>query len=425
MATSIAKYSKSFFVKILVGIITLPFIFWGMGDVFRGGNQNVIATIDSKKVSTQEFMNYLNKLNLSNEQIKSLPNTNLVEEILSQYIGKKVMNYEIEKLGIVLSDESLRSIIKNDEVFKKKNKFSRTEYEKFLLTSGLTAPAFEKNIVQQESKRQFINFLSGGLSIPESLIEKEYNKENQTKLIKYIDLNKFYEDQKISDKKMREMYEKNKKVFIEYLKTIQIAKITPQISGGNEFNEAFFNKLDEIENKILDGQSFQEAVKENNLKSRLIEKVNKNKIEQDGIKINDLSDPLFVKIFNLKKTNEAKIIQEKNDYYIVEIKSSEEKTKTFDDPDVQKTLKKRIKFENKIENNSQFIQDISLGGFDEVKLENFSKKNNLEFKNYKISNLKQNEIFSENLIKRIFLLNDGDVDLITNKNFTKNFFNSR
>ena len=132
MATSIAKYSKSFFVKILVGIITLPFIFWGMGDVFRGGNQNVIATIDSKKVSTQEFMNYLNKLNLSNEQIKSLPNTNLVEEILSQYIGKKVMNYEIEKLGIVLSDESLRSIIKNDEVFKKKNKFSRTEYEKFL-----------------------------------------------------------------------------------------------------------------------------------------------------------------------------------------------------------------------------------------------------------------------------------------------------
>ena len=221
--------------------------------------------------------------------------------------------------------------------------------------------------------------------------------------------------------KMREMYEKNKKVFIEYLKTIQIAKITPQISGGNEFNEAFFNKLDEIENKILDGQSFQEAVKENNLKSRLIEKVNKNKIEKEEIKINDLSDPLFVKIFNLKKINEAKIIQEKNDYYIVEIKSSEEKTKTFDDPDVQKTLKKIIKFKNKIENNSQFIQDISLGGFDEVKLENFSKKNNLEFKNYKISNLKQNEIFSENLIKRIFLLNDGDVDLITNKNFTKNF----
>ena len=48
MLTSIGKYSKSFFVKLLVGIIILPFVFWGMGDVFRGGNQNVIASIDSK-----------------------------------------------------------------------------------------------------------------------------------------------------------------------------------------------------------------------------------------------------------------------------------------------------------------------------------------------------------------------------------------
>ena len=73
MATSIGKLSKSFFVKLLVGIIILPFVFWGMGDVFRGGNQNVIATIDSKKVSTQEFMKHLNRLNLNEEQIKNLP----------------------------------------------------------------------------------------------------------------------------------------------------------------------------------------------------------------------------------------------------------------------------------------------------------------------------------------------------------------
>ena len=45
MTTSIVKLSKSFFVKVLVGIIILPFVFWGMGDVFRGGNQNVIAKL--------------------------------------------------------------------------------------------------------------------------------------------------------------------------------------------------------------------------------------------------------------------------------------------------------------------------------------------------------------------------------------------
>ena len=68
MATSIGKLSKSFFIKLLVGIIILPFVFWGMGDVFRGGNQNVIATIDSKKISTQEFMNYFLKITSFQEQ---------------------------------------------------------------------------------------------------------------------------------------------------------------------------------------------------------------------------------------------------------------------------------------------------------------------------------------------------------------------
>ena len=115
MATSIGKLSKSFFIKLLVGIIILPFVFWGMGDVFRGGNQNVIATIDSKKISTQEFMNYLNRLNLNEEQIKSLPKTDLIEKILSEFIGRKVMAIEIEKSGITVNDNSLRDIIKNDK----------------------------------------------------------------------------------------------------------------------------------------------------------------------------------------------------------------------------------------------------------------------------------------------------------------------
>ena len=117
MLTSIAKISKSFFIKLFVGIIILPFVFWGMGDVFRGGNQNVIASIESEKISTQEFVDYLRRLNLNEDQIKNLPRTDLIEKILSEYIGKKVMALEIEKLNITISDNSLRNIIKNEKLF--------------------------------------------------------------------------------------------------------------------------------------------------------------------------------------------------------------------------------------------------------------------------------------------------------------------
>ena len=117
MLGKLRGFTNSKLAGVLVAIIIVPFVFWGMGDVFRGGNQNIIATIDSNKVSAQEFVDYVNRLNLKEEQIKNLSKTDLIEKILSDYIGKKVMSLEIEKLGISVNDNSLRNIIKNDKMF--------------------------------------------------------------------------------------------------------------------------------------------------------------------------------------------------------------------------------------------------------------------------------------------------------------------
>ena len=286
MATSIGKLSKSFFLKLLVGIIILPFVFWGMGDVFRGGNQNVIATVDSNKISTQEFVNYINRLNLSKEQIKNLSKTDLVEQILSDYIGKKVMSLEIEKLGVVVSDNALRDIIKNDKLFIKDNKFSRTEYEKFLIKGGITAPQFEANIVEQEKRRQFLSSLAGGIVIPESLAEKEFKKENQTKIIQYIDLDKYHSKNKPSQESIKALYERNKNVFVTEYKSIRYAEIKPElISGSKEYDKNFFKQLDVIENNVLDGQTFEDTAKANNLKIVEFNKINAKKQSEEKNKI--------------------------------------------------------------------------------------------------------------------------------------------
>ena len=43
-----------------------------MGDIFRGGSQNVVAKIDKQKISSQEFVNYLNRLDLDDSERKNL-----------------------------------------------------------------------------------------------------------------------------------------------------------------------------------------------------------------------------------------------------------------------------------------------------------------------------------------------------------------
>ena len=422
MATSIGKLSKSFFIKLLVGIIILPFVFWGMGDVFRGGNQNVIATIESKKVSTQEFVNYVNRLNLNEEQINNLSKTDLLEQILSDYIGKKVMSFEIEKLGIEVSDGALRGIIKNDKLFLKDNKFSRTEYEKFLIKSGVTAPQFEANIVEQEKRRQFLSSLAGGIVIPEVLAEKEFKKENQTKIIQYINLDKYHSKKKPSQKKIKELYDRNKKIFFTQLKSIRYAEIKPELVGGSkDYDENFFKQLDIIENNVLDGQSFEETTKANNLKIVEFNKINSKKENEAKKKIENISDNLFKKIYNMKAPQIPEVISVDSKYYLAEIKDEEKKNKPMNDPEVLEALNAQLNFKEKIENNTSLVKNISLGALDGDNFKKFADDNELVVTNYKISNLKQNDVFDEGLVKRIFLTKDGDINLITNSTLTKSF----
>ncbi len=422
MLTSIGKFSKSFFIKLLVGIIILPFVFWGMGDVFRGGNQNVIASIDSEKISTQEFVDYLRRLNLSEDEIKNLPKTDLIEKILSEYIGKKVMSLEIAKLNIIVNDESLRNIIKNDKLFFRNEKFSRTEYQKFLIKSGISAPLFEANIAEQEKKRQFLSSLSGGIVIPEIMVIKEYRKENQIKTIKYIDLKEYHSKNKPSLESKKNLYERNKNIFIKEFKSIRYAAITPEkINGDKEYNETFYKQLDKIENNVLDGQSFDETVKDNNLEIISINKINANKENENKTIIKDIPSDLFEKIFKLNSIKSPEVFSLKNKFYLAEITDIEKKNRPYTDPEVQKALNSQLNFKNKIENNTLILKDISTGTLDKEKLKKFALENKLEIKEYTINNIKQNDIFSEGIIKRIFLTKDGEIDLITNNTLTKNF----
>ena len=130
---------------------------------------------------------------------------------------------------------------------------------------------------------------------------------------------------------------------------------------------------------------------------------------------------MFKKIYNFNSIKSPQIINLDNRYYLSEILSVERKKRSFNDPEVQESLNAQLNFKYKIENNTSLIKDISMGALDEEKFKKFAKENKLEIKDYKINNLKQNEIFTEGIIKRIFLTKNGEIDLITNNTLTKSF----
>ena len=154
MLNKLRGFSNTKLAGVLIAIIIIPFVFWGMGSVFSGGNTNNIAKINNENISTKDFINYINISRIDSQYIKENINNNVIEEILSKIISIKLLEMEIDKLNISISDKDLVKKIKNTQVFlDDKNKFSRIKYEKFLLENNLTAPDYELKLKNEELKK--------------------------------------------------------------------------------------------------------------------------------------------------------------------------------------------------------------------------------------------------------------------------------
>ena len=108
MLGSIRKFSKTFMAKIFIAIIALPFILWGMGDIFRSGKQNVLAEINDETINSKEFISYIQKIELSKQQIESFGKSQILENILSNYLSERIIEIESKKKGLRLQISALK-----------------------------------------------------------------------------------------------------------------------------------------------------------------------------------------------------------------------------------------------------------------------------------------------------------------------------
>ena len=177
MLNNIRNFAKTKYASVLVGILIVPFVLWGMGGLFSGGNKNNIVKINKENISTLDFQKHLNLSNIELEEIKKNIDNNIIEEILTNLIAKKILLMEVEDLNLLISDKTLNKKIKENKIFfDENNKFSRIKYEKFLLTQNITAPDFEFRLRQSELNNNLFNYISGGINSPLFLINNKVQK---------------------------------------------------------------------------------------------------------------------------------------------------------------------------------------------------------------------------------------------------------
>ncbi len=404
MLNKLRNFTKTKLATVLIGIIIIPFVFWGMGGVFQGGNTNTIAKIKNVNISTEDFFNHIKSLGINEDIISKNIENDILKEILNDLLAKKFLELEIKKLGINLNDESLLLIIKNNKNFLDENKkFSRLKYEKFLLENNITASEFEKRLRKRELERILFSYYGSGLYIPEYLVNYFNYNENRSIYAKYVSLESNYKKEyEFNDLDIKNYIEANKEdLKIDFI-DVKYAKLTPEIlTGSGEYNENYYEIIDEIENKILSQNNLEEllseykGVKINDLKELSQKNVNK-----------DLQD-----IFNYKESDLVQIL-DKEDYFLVFRNTNYRKKVPTLDEKFSAEIKEILYKENRYNYNQKLFSKINSDKFSDDDFNN-SVKNKDEYKEILIKSIKDNNTFEINSVELIYSMPINSFVLVT------------
>jgi len=389
---------------ILIFVIIIAFGFGGFGGGFNIGNQNNIAKINNTNISTQDFMDYLNQSGLSQQVIKENIDKNVIEELLSSLVSMTLLDLEIKDLDLVVSDEIIVETLKKNKNFLDENgNFQRTLYEKFLLTNSMSAAMYEIKLKNNLLQKELFTYISGGAKSPKFLTNKHFIEKNRKLDIEFIKLNRFY-------KKIDEFTNQEIKIFIdensEKLKQdfidFSYAIITPKnLLGVDEFNQAFFDAIDEIENKISKNSDFKTIT--NELDVNVITK-------KDYINLEN-KETIENKIYNSRK-DEIEILEDDGVFIFYQIDNINQKLPNFNDERFVKKITNLLFQKEKFEFNKIILNQLDKNEFNQA---SFDKLGNGEVEKIRLNSIKDINKFENSSVKILYTLPIKAFTLIADK----------
>ena len=407
---------------ILIAVIIIAFGFGGFGGGFSTNNQNNIAKINKTNVTSQDFMDYLNKSGISQNVIKENLENNIIEELLSGLISTTLLDLEVKDFDLSVTELTiLKKIKKNKNFLDEKNVFQRTKYEKFLLSNNMSAPMFELQLKNKELQKHLFDLIGAGTTTPEFLIDKKFREENKSIDIEYFAMAEFYKEKDdYTDLEIKKFLEENKEQLKrEYIDFKYVTLNPKNLIGLEEFNQEFFDKIDNIENEISQGVSFEV----------ILENINVNIAEVKEYAPSSTKNENEDKIYS-KRISKIDLIENGDNFLLYSITNKYERGPNLTDQVIKEEIRELVYQRGKFEKNRNIFEEIQKKEFDDNRFKEMGSKIT-KFKT--LNSINDNNTFETSSIKILYslpvnsfsLVNDKDnkIYLVKLVNFKENTFN--
>jgi hypothetical protein len=323
------------FVKILLGLVAFSLVFWGVG-TSNSPRESFIAKIDKNHyIYTERFnqqkKNLVHSIVTMNPGI-SIDTLDVNSLVLNGMVQNKVLELELQRLGIFVSDEMAKNEIKKNRFFfDKKGNFDQDLFKRIVVNQGMT----EKEYINQQKLIVGTQILDSAIipfSTPESMAKDLYQYQNQSRKLNIIYITPKSEKNSSTptQEELKKYYDAHQQDFTTpEIRDIEYVIISPRNFDNSPVekkslavtsSENLMHKaMQAIEDDIASGDSLEKIAKKYKLSYYKIDKLSATTPQINNIKPEDRLQFISVAFENDDENSPSEtkqISSTSNDYYI-------------------------------------------------------------------------------------------------------------
>ena len=171
MLQQMRQFSKSWISSLFLGVLSLSFVAWGIGDVFRGNTSTAVATVGGTAIEQTIFQrDYTNFLRNQGKDITpdQARRMNLGTMLLQNNISQTATDNVVRDLGLTVSDDAVSQQVRAIPAFAGiTGTFDRATFQQKINRIGYSEQGFIEAIRRDTARAQLLHAAEGGFLLPD------------------------------------------------------------------------------------------------------------------------------------------------------------------------------------------------------------------------------------------------------------------
>ena len=306
MISKLRKYTETWISRILLALISVSFLFWGLGGKYLGDRSTAVS-VSGRKISVPEVETELKRqvaqiqsaMGGAGFDYRSALRMGLLDQIVDNMVYRLVLDLELKDLGIYVSNEKIYEAIQGTKEFQDdKGNFSPELFAYILEQNRIPERAFIAEIGNSMSRDILVDSMAAGLDAS-ALSEMMFAHKNE---VRTLDIASFgFAAPKamapVADSELKDIYDSNSAKFAEpeYRRLSYIA-LTPEAaakfknlkpSDSDKVYRAIFEMGENIIDEINGGSDIDEVAKSFGVARARLPDVDAGGLKRDGRELKD------------------------------------------------------------------------------------------------------------------------------------------